>query len=413
MDSLIAACARALAAGDVLGALKHVALRHDPPALALRGIAMAQLGELQPARSLLRRAARGFGRHETLAHARCTVAEAEVALALRDLGGTPHALLDAAQVLQARGDHANATQARLMATRRLLLLGRLQEASALLATTSNHQLATPALVALIGLAQAEIAVRAVRSAPARSALGRAQAAARQAGLPALVAEVADALALLDRPVARLWRPGAEGNTALRLAEVETLLGSDTLVVDACRRGLRHASAWCGLTRRPVLFTLARVLAEGWPAPVDRDALILRAFRQRRPDDTHRARLRVQLGRLRALLAPLARLEPTAHGFQLLPHASQGVALLLPPIEGNAASLQALLADGAAWSTSALALALGESQRNVQRALVALQAAGQVRSLGQARALRWLALPMGGQAAGFTTSLLLPAALPFA
>ena len=89
MDSLIAAAARALVAGDALGALKRVALRDDPPALALRGIAMAQLGEFPRARDLLRRAARGFGAHEELARARCVVAEAEVALAMRDLGGSP------------------------------------------------------------------------------------------------------------------------------------------------------------------------------------------------------------------------------------------------------------------------------------------------------------------------------------
>src|SRR3979490_1398531 len=89
MDSLIAAAARALAAGDAIGALKRVALRDDPPALALRGIAMAQLGEHPRARELLRRAARGFGAHEELARARCVVAEAEVALAMGDFGGSP------------------------------------------------------------------------------------------------------------------------------------------------------------------------------------------------------------------------------------------------------------------------------------------------------------------------------------
>jgi hypothetical protein len=92
MDALISAAARALAAGDALGALKRVALRKDPPALALRGIAMAQLGEYPRARELLRRAARGFGAHEELARARCVVAEAEVALAMRNFSGSPRAL---------------------------------------------------------------------------------------------------------------------------------------------------------------------------------------------------------------------------------------------------------------------------------------------------------------------------------
>src|SRR5689334_22503338 len=133
MDSLIAAAARALATGDALGALKRVALRDDPPALALRGIAMAQLGEHPRARELLRRAARGFGAHEELARARCVVAEAEVALAMRDLGGSPRSLAAAASTLEAHADHGNALQARLIAARKFLLLGRLDEAAATLA----------------------------------------------------------------------------------------------------------------------------------------------------------------------------------------------------------------------------------------------------------------------------------------
>lgn len=409
MDSLITASARALAAGDALGALKHVALRNDAPAVALRGIAMAQLGELALARSLLRRAARGFGSHEAVARARCAVAEAEVALAMRDLRGAPRTLLATAAMLEERADHANATHARLIAVRRLLLLGRLDEAAANLAAIDARRLTSPVLIAVAGLAAAEIGLRTIRTAAAREALGRAQAAAERALVPALMAEVADAQALLDRPAARRWRSGNEDAALLRLAEVETLLGSGALVVDACRRGLRSGDAWRSLTRRPVLFTLARALAEGWPAEVDRDMLIERAFRQRRPDETHRARLRVEIGRLRALAKPMARIEATTNGFRLVPHTQQAVAVLLPPIEGGAASMQALLADGAAWSTSALALALGESQRTVQRALTALQATGRVRSIGRARSQRWLAPPL----IGFTTILLLPAAQQFA
>lgn len=194
---------------------------------------------------------------------------------------------------------------------------------------------------------------------------------------------------------------------LRLDEVEALLASGTLVVDACRRGLHAGRLWQPLARRPVLFALARALAEAWPGDVDRTVLIARAFHTRRPDETHRARLRVEIGRLRALAAPLARIEASAHGFVLEPIDAHAVVVLLPPIDGDRASLLALLADGAAWSTSALALALGASQRTVQRALAELQAAGRVRSVGQARAQRWLAAPL----AGFTTNLLLPAALP--
>ncbi len=407
MDSLIAAAGRALTRGDALGALKHVALRSDPPALALRGIAMAQLGELTLARSLLRRAARGFGSHEVLAQARCVVAEAEVALAQRDLGGSPRTLAAAAAALAARADHANATHARLVAVRRLLLLGRVGEAATTLAGVDAHSLATPLLAAVAALAAAEIALRSLQTLPARQALQRAQAAAAHAGVPALQAEVAEAWGQLDRPAARRVQAGQD--LPLHLAEVQALRASGALVVDACRRGLCAAQAWVSLKRRPLLFKLLQALAEAWPGGVDRAALIAGVFRTRQPDETHRARLRVEIGRLRVLVAPLLRIEASAHGFVLLPPAGQVVAVLLPPIDGEAAALQALLADGAAWSTSALALALGESQRTVQRALADLEAAGQVRSIGRARAQRWLSPPL----AGFTTILLLPATLPSA
>ncbi len=404
MDSLIAAAARSLVAGDALGALKRVALRDDPPALALRGIAMAQLGEHPRARELLRRAARGFGTHEELARARCVVAEAEVALAMRDLRGSPRTLAAASATLEARADRTNALQARLIAVRRLLLLGRLDEAAAALAGLDARGL-PPSLQAVAELAAAEVALRSLRTAAAHAALLRAHEAAERARVPALLAEVAEARAALDRPAARRVDAGHE--QPLRLDEVEALFASGALVVDACRRGLRAGDTWLPLARRPVLFALARTLAQAWPGDVDRNALIARAFRTRRPDETHRARLRVEIGRLRALAAPLARIEASARGFALRPQGERAVVVLVPPIDGDQASLLALLADGAAWSTSALALALGDSQRTVQRALVELEAAGRVRSIGRARTQRWLSPPL----AGFTTILLLPAALP--
>jgi hypothetical protein len=403
MDSLIAASARALAAGDALGALKRVALRDDPPALALRGIAMAQLGEHARARELLRRAARGFGAHEELARARCVVAEAEVALAVRDLGGSSRALTAAVDTLVAHADHANALQAQLIAARRLLLLGRLDDAGAALAALNGRSLSPP-LAAVAELTAAELALRSLHIAPARAALARAHDAARRAGVPALLAEVTEARAAFDRPAAR--RLSADGDQPLRLDEVAALLDSDALVLDACRRGLGAAGAWQPLARRPVLFALARALAEAWPGDADRESLIAGAFRTARPDDSHRARLRVEIGRLRALVKPMATIEATARGFILRPLGERAVAVLAPPIAGDQASLLALLSDGAPWSTSALALALGDSQRTVQRALGELESAGRVRSIGRARAQRWLAPPL----AGFTTILLLPAAL---
>lgn len=404
MDSLIAASARALAAGDALGALKRVALRDDPPALALRGIAMAQLGEHPRARELLKRAATGFGAHEELFRARCVVAEAEVALAMRDLGGTPRALAAAAATLEARADHANALQARLIAARRLLLLGRLDEAAAALALLDARGL-PPSLAAVAELSAAELALRSLHIGAAHAALERAHEAAGRARVPALLAEVAEARATLERPAARRLSNGDE--QVLRLDEVAALLASDALVIDACRRGLGMGEAWQPLARRPVLFALARVLAEAWPGDVDREALIASAFRTQRPDETHRARLRVEIGRLRALAKGMARIEATPRGFVLKPHGPRAVVVLAPPIDGEQGALVALLSDGAAWSTSALALALNASQRTVQRALADLEAEGRVRSIGQTRARRWLSPPL----AGFTTILLLPAALP--
>lgn len=404
MDSLIAASARALAAGDALSALKRISLRDDPPALALRGIAMAQLGELPRARELLRHAARAFGRHEALARARCVVAEAEVALAMRELGATPRSLQAAVASLESHADHANALHARLIDARHRLLLGRIDDAAEALQALDGRAL-PPSLHAVAELVSAEVALRSLRTRDAGAALSRAQAAAERAGVQALVREVAEARSALEQPAARQVRP--EGDRPLRLGEVEALFGSGALVLDACRHGLRAGEAWLPLARRPVLFAIARALAEAWPHDVPRDTLIERAFRTRRPDDTHRARLRVEIGRLRKLAAPLARIEATARGFMLTPLDDQPLAVLVPPIDGEQASLQALLADGAAWSTSALALAMDTSQRTVQRALAELQAAGRVRAIGRARAQRWLATPI----AGFTTILLLPSSLP--
>ena len=406
MDSLIAAAGRALAAGNAIAALKCVALRDDPPALALRGIAMAQLGEYRLARQLLRRAARGFGIHEELSRARCILADAEVALATRDLGVSQRSLAAVAATLEAHADRSNALQVRLIAARRLLLLGQLDEAAAELARLDTRGI-PPSLAVVAELIAAELALRSLRTGPALEALARAQEAAERARVPALLAEVVEARAALDRPAARRLLEGNE--QPLRLEEVAALQGSGALVVDACRHGLRAGVAWLSLARRPVLFALIRALAEAWPADVDRRTLIVRAFRSRHADETHRARLRVEIGRLRALAASMARIESTARGFVLAPRGRRDVVVLAPPIDGAQASLVALISDGAPWSTSALAQAMGASQRTIQRALTELEVAGQVRSIGRGRARRWLSPPL----AGFTTILLLPASLPFA
>ncbi|MFC5524209.1 helix-turn-helix domain-containing protein [Rhodanobacter ginsengisoli] len=403
MDSLITAAARALAAGDPLGALKRIALRDDAPSLALRGVAMAQLGDFVRARTLLRRAMRAFGPKEAIARARCMVAEAEVALASRDLGW-PAKTLDAARVtLEARGDRVNAAHARYVAIRRLLLIGRLDEAEHALAGIDPEPL-PPALLAAHALMVAGIAIRRIRTKPAQAALERAGLAARRAGIPALMAEVENAWLLLRTPAARVLTHGEERR--LLLGEVEALLASDVLVVDACRHALRRQDAVVALAGRPVLFTLARMLGEAWPADVPRNTLIARAFRARVIDESHRARLRVEMARLRTALGMLAGVHATKRGFALVPHGARPVVVLAWPIEEPHAAVLALLADGEAWSSSALALALGSSQRTVQRALDALATAGKVQSFGLGRARRWMTPPLPG----FTTTLLLPAPL---
>ena len=406
MDSLITAAARALAAGDPLGALKRISLRDDAPALALRGIAMAQLGDLVRARALVRRAARAFGPKEAVARARCVVAEAEIALVSRDLGWPAKSLDAARATLEAHGDRVNAAHARYLEIRRLLLIGRLDETERALAELDPSPL-RPALRTIHELIVAGIAMRRLRTKAARAALARAEHAARDARIPALTAEVESASLVLDTPAARLMARGEE--RPVLLAEVEMLLSSKALVVDACRHAVRHARTVISLATRPVLFALARAMGEAWPGDVPREVLVARAFGGKIADESHRARLRVEVGRLRTVLRMLAVVSATKRGFALAPRLAREVVVLARPVEvdDEHAAVLAFLADGESWSSSALALAHGASQRTVQRALDSLAAAGRVQSFGRGRARRWMTPPVPG----FTTALLLPAPLP--
>jgi len=404
MDSLIAAAARALVTGDPLGALNRVALRDDAPALALRGIALAQLGDLNRAKALVRRAARAFGPREAVARARCVVAEAEIALASRNLAWPTKSLAAASALLEAHDDRANAAHARYLEARRLLLIGRLDDAEDKLAQLDLSAL-TPALRAIHELTVAGISMRRVRARAAYAALARAEEAARWACIPALVAEVEQALAVLDTPAARVIARGEE--RPLLLEEVETLLASKALVIDACRNLVRERNLLVPLARRPVLFALVRTLGEAWPGDVSRDVLLARAFGAKHADESHRARLRVEIGRLRRLLRTVARVSATKQGFALSPRGVREVVVLARPVEERHAAVLAFLADGESWSGSALALALGASQRTVQRALKELAAAGKAQSYGRGRAQRWMTPPLPG----FATTLLLTAPLP--
>jgi hypothetical protein len=404
MDSLITAAGRALAAGDPLGALTRVALRDDAPALALRGIAMAQLGDLARARDLLERAGRAFGPRESVARARCIVAGAEVALAARDLRWPATALAAARTTLAAHGDRVNAAHARYLEVRRLLLIGRLADAETALAGFDPSPL-PPASRAAHGLVLAGIAIRRMRTREARRALEEATVAARQAAIPALLAEVDSVSRLLDAPAARAIERGAV--RPVRLDEAEAILSSRDLVIDATRHTVRERGAAWPLASRPVLFRLVRVLGEAWPADVTRDALVAAVFGARDADESHRARLRVEAGRLRRVLRAVAGIPATARGFRLEPHRARSVVVLAHPVEEPHPAILAVLADGEAWSSSALAVALGASQRSVQRGLEALAGAGRTVAIGHGRARRWQIAPVPGIA----TPLLLPAWLP--
>ncbi|UFZ07728.1 helix-turn-helix domain-containing protein [Bradyrhizobium ontarionense] len=401
MDSLITAAAQALAAGDPLGALNRVALRDDPPALALRGIAMARLGDFVRAKALLRQAARAFGAKATMARARCAVAEAEIALAARDLTWPTKALAAARETLERHGDRTNAAYARSLEIRRLVLIGHLDEAERRLADLDPSPL-LPAARTIYELIVAGLALRRLQTKAARSALERATHTARQARIPELHAEIERASAALSAPAARMIVRG--GERLLQLDEVEALFRSDRLIVDACRLALRQGSHVVPMARRPVLFALARRLAERAPDDVSRGDLIAHAFRGKEADESHRARLRVEIGRLRQLISGMAAISATRDGFVLSPCRDRNVAVLAQPAEDEDAAVLACLADGEAWSSSGLAVALGASQRTVQRGLDALALSGKVQSFGRGRAQRWTC-PVAPE---FATALLLPA-----
>jgi len=368
---------------------------------------MAQLGDLAKAKTLLRSAARAFGPREAVARARCVVAEAEIALVSRDLNWPAKTLAAARATLASHGDLANAAHAGHIEARRLLLLGRLDEAERTLAEIKTTPLPPAAQVAR-ELVIAGIAIRRLRTKAARAALDRAASAARQAGIPALAAEVESTSRVLDAPAARLITRGHE--RPLLLEEVEDLVTSEALVVDTFHHAVRRRGILVPLGTRPVLFALARILAQAWPADVSREALITGAFQARHVDESHRARLRVEIGRLRTKLKPLADVSATRQGFALTPRKTPGktrdVLVLARPVEEKHATVLAFLSDGEPWSSSALALALGTSARTVQRALEELARSNKVQSFGHGRARRWMTPPVPG----FPTGLLLPGPL---
>lgn len=401
-DPLIQSAARSLAQGDPLRTLKQLGLRQDPSALALRGIALAHLGDLSRARALLIRAATAFGSAHAVARARCEIAAAEVALALRDLTSVPCALEAAQRTLEQAGDRLNAAHARLVQARHLALLGQIQAATALVESIEPAGL-SPALRAVRSLLRSGLAMRRLDAGAARHALAQAHEAAREAGLGALQREIDTADALLQAPAARRLAPAPAG--PLRLDQIQDLLSSHACVVDGCRGWFRHPGGQIDLAQRPVLFLLLQVLAQAWPRAVTRHELGRRVFRARDMDESQRVRLRVEIGRLRARLRGIARITATGHGFVLHLERSPCVLVLAPPVDVPHPDVHALLSDGQPWPSSAIAQVLGLSQRSAQRALESLAAVGAARASGRGRARRWHAPPLPG----FATCLLLPPA----
>lgn len=399
MDAALAAAAQALSRGDPLFALKQVALRRDARALALRATALAQLGEYKQAQRLFSRAARRFGAAEPLASARCAVALAEVALAAREITLADGPLLSAIETLKRHGDGINARYAQLLRARHALALGDLALAERHLKALDLRR-APPALHALAALSTAEIALRRTQPERARRALERAAKAARRAQIPALLAEVAAAQDMLTRPLAR--RVAGDRSEPLTIDQVAQLMARPHLIVDACRRVVRKGARQVSFQQRPVLFALVRGLAEAAPFAVSREALIRLGFGMSRPNASLRARLRVAMGRLRRLLSGLAEVRATSSGYVLETRPAPPC-VIAPPLEDHASHVMALLADGEPWSTSALALSLGSSQRSVQRALSELETTGKVRGVGAGRSRRWLAAPLSG----FAPHMLLP------
>jgi hypothetical protein len=404
MDPKVSAAARALSAFDPLTALGIVALREDPPSLALRGIAMAQLEDFKVARKLLERAARGFGAEAPLERARCIAAAAEIALTCRDLAAAGRGFEAALRVLSREGDVANAVFVRLQQARRLVLLGTLADAERLLASLDLRGVPVR-LVALAELISADIAVRRIRPREARASLVRAHAAARLAAIAALVAEVEQASRNLDVPVAIRRDRGVD--RPLSLEDVAALSPSKAFIVDVCRREIRAGAAVVSLCKRPVLLGLAVALAEAGPRGARREELVRQVFGARTANESHRARLRVEIGRLRKLLTGAATVSATADGFALVPVRGAEAVVMLPPTPGESSALVALLSGSESWSTSGLAAAIGKSQRAVQRALQDLEAEGRVQAVGRGRARRWVG-PLPG---GFATTLLLVAERP--
>jgi len=375
----------ALAAGDPLRALSLIGRLDGAHGLLLRGIAYAQLGDLELAyESLAAAEAQAEAPH---ARARARAALVEIALNGGDPAPAARNARACAEELAQLGDARNAAMLRLVMARAEVLLGRLGEARHVVEEVLATELPTD-IVALACLAQAEIAVRALAAGEARSALTRARRGLEGAPHPLLER----ALAALERellvPIARILRAGAPRDADL--FAIEDVSRGQVLLVDACRKLALSGRAAIPLARRPVLFGLLLVLGRAWPAAVARRDLATQAFGAHRVNESHLARLRVEIGRLRKLMDGLSA-EPIASGDGYVLSSKRDVVVLLPLTDEDSARVGFLLADGASWSARGLAEHAGISKRTAQRALAALVASGSVVRAGKGNGVRYARL----------------------
>jgi tetratricopeptide (TPR) repeat protein len=378
----LAVAGRALARGDALRALGLVGRSEDGLGLTLRGIAYAQLGELQLARKSLDRAVKRA--KDPLARARIEAARVEIAMSDGDPAPAARAARASADVLSSLGDVRNAAMQRLVLARAEVLLGRLAEARHVVDEVLKQGKLPADVRAVACLAQAEIAIRAIAPTEARAALTRARRALTDAPNELLARALVALEAELSRPLARLEQRGNLRDADL--FAIEAASNGQVFLVDACRRLAVAGRASVPLVKRPVLFALLLVLARAWPAEVARDELAARAFDTKRVNASHRARLRVEIGRLRKVIDGLGEPIATAGGYALT--TPRDVAVLLPPSDDDAARLAILLGDGAWWTAQALAEHAGVSKRTAQRALSALVESGAAVRAGTAKDVRY-------------------------
>lgn len=378
----LVSAARALASGDGIGALSLVGRASGPVALALRGIAYAQLGDLELARDALERALATTDEPRLAARARAALVE--IAFAEGDPAQAARAARTSADELARLGDDRNAAMQRLVAARAEVLLGRLGEARRVVGDVLASRL-PPDVRAIASLAEAEIATRALAATDATAALARARTALEGAPNPLLSRELAAREAELSSSVARIEQAGAARDADL--FAIEEAGRGDLFLVDACRRIAIAGRARVPLAKRPVLFMLLVDLARAAPASVSRDALAAHAFEARKINESHRGRLRVEIGRLRKVLEGLGA-EPVAtpDGYSL--HSRRPVALLVPRDEDDASRVAILLGDGASWSAQQIAESAGISKRTAQRALSELVDSGRALRTGGGRNVRY-------------------------